>query len=189
MEYYQDGGGSAAQLLWSSDSQIKEIIPSSQLYPGVNVDPAPGDSGTGLRGAYYDNSDWTGLVDDTVLDPTIDFNWGYDAPSPNGQTMGADWFVIRWTGEIQPQYDDTYTLCAEVDDQVRVWIGGTLVIDQWEAFSGAACADYTFADTGRYPIQIDFRERYNSAIIRLLWQSDHQMKEIVPSNQLYPHPE
>jgi uncharacterized repeat protein (TIGR01451 family) len=32
MDYYENGGGAAAQLRWSSPSQLKEIIPQTQLY-------------------------------------------------------------------------------------------------------------------------------------------------------------
>jgi hypothetical protein len=33
LEFYENGGGAMAKLLWSSPSQAKEIIPQSQLYP------------------------------------------------------------------------------------------------------------------------------------------------------------
>jgi hypothetical protein len=33
MEYYENGGGAAAHLSWSSASNPKEIIPQSQLIP------------------------------------------------------------------------------------------------------------------------------------------------------------
>ena len=33
MEYYEHGGGAVAKLSWSSPSQIKRIIPQTQLYP------------------------------------------------------------------------------------------------------------------------------------------------------------
>lgn len=32
MEFYENGGGAVAKLLWSSTSQSKEIIPQTQLY-------------------------------------------------------------------------------------------------------------------------------------------------------------
>jgi hypothetical protein len=36
MEYYQNGGGSAARLLWSSASTPKAIIPQGRLYPALS---------------------------------------------------------------------------------------------------------------------------------------------------------
>jgi hypothetical protein len=44
MDYIQDGGAAQAQLLWSSPSQAKQVIPASQLFPAsaapvANVGP------------------------------------------------------------------------------------------------------------------------------------------------------
>lgn len=32
MEFYERGGGATAKLLWSSPSQVKEVIPQSRLF-------------------------------------------------------------------------------------------------------------------------------------------------------------
>ncbi|MBL8206393.1 MAG: NPCBM/NEW2 domain-containing protein [Blastocatellia bacterium] len=37
LEYYENGGGSIAQLSWSSPSQSKQIIPPTNLFPGKSV--------------------------------------------------------------------------------------------------------------------------------------------------------
>ena len=41
MDYFENGGGAAARLFWSSPSVTKEVIPSTQLYPptGSNLPP------------------------------------------------------------------------------------------------------------------------------------------------------
>ena len=45
MDYYQNQGGAAASLSWSSASQLKEIVPASQLYvyllPAIVTQPQP----------------------------------------------------------------------------------------------------------------------------------------------------
>jgi hypothetical protein len=33
MEYYENGGGATAKLLWSSPSQAKGVVPQTKLYP------------------------------------------------------------------------------------------------------------------------------------------------------------
>ncbi len=38
MEYYENGGGAAARLSWSSPTQAKEAVPQSQLYPWADRD-------------------------------------------------------------------------------------------------------------------------------------------------------
>ncbi|XGV94847.1 MAG: PA14 domain-containing protein [Leptolyngbya sp. BL-A-14] len=37
LEYYDNTGGATAQLLWSSPTQVKDIIPASQLFQGVST--------------------------------------------------------------------------------------------------------------------------------------------------------
>jgi hypothetical protein len=40
MDYYQHTGGAVASLSWSSPSTAEEIIPTTQLYPPVDVPPS-----------------------------------------------------------------------------------------------------------------------------------------------------
>lgn len=37
LDYYEQGGDAVAQLLWSSPSQVKEVVPQSQLFVGDRV--------------------------------------------------------------------------------------------------------------------------------------------------------
>jgi endoglucanase len=41
MEFYERSGGAVARLSWSSQSQPKQIIPASRLYPAAASQPAP----------------------------------------------------------------------------------------------------------------------------------------------------
>jgi hypothetical protein len=41
IDYYENGGGAAARLLWSSPSVLKEVIPSTQLYPPTSSNLPP----------------------------------------------------------------------------------------------------------------------------------------------------
>jgi subtilisin family serine protease len=97
------------------------------IYNMLNFLSAPAPAGSGLTGRYYDNKDFTGasLIS---IDPTIDFNWGTAAPKTG---FGADTFSVRWTGQIQPQYSETYAFYTRADDGVRLWINGQPIIDRW----------------------------------------------------------
>src|SRR5262249_7021949 len=50
MEYYENGGGAVAKLLWSSASQAKEPIPGNQLFPAAAPGSGSG-SGSGSGGS------------------------------------------------------------------------------------------------------------------------------------------
>src|SRR6185436_18128129 len=85
----------------------------------LRVDTAsPG--GTGLAATYVDTATLTGASVSRV-DPTIDFVWGTGSPAAG---IAADTFSARWTGEIMPQFSQTYTFYTVSDDGVRLWVNG-----------------------------------------------------------------
>ncbi len=139
MEYYENGGQAVAKLSWSSASQAKQIIPSSQLCAGAltptptpTYTPSPTATKTntpsptptippvcvsyGLNGAYYDNMDFTSFKLARV-DATVNFDWGTGSPDPS---IGTDTFSVRWTGQVIPLYSQTYTFYTQSDDGVRL---------------------------------------------------------------------
>src|SRR5262245_52618675 len=83
--------------------------------------------GTGLRGEYFDNRDFS-APKLTRVDPTINFNWGTGSPA---SAIGSDTFSVRWTGRVSPRYSETYRFYTTSDDGVRLWVNGQLVIDNW----------------------------------------------------------
>jgi RHS repeat-associated protein len=174
MEYFQGTAGAVAALLWSSPSQGKEVIPSSQLYAAR---PA-----NGLQATYYDNLDFTGTK---VLrtDPAINFDWGGGSPEP---TMGVDGFSVRWEGQIVPRYSETYTFYAGSDDGVRLWINGQLIVNNWwdrGHTEGTGTINLVLGQS--YDIRMEYYENGGLASASLAWSSARQPKEIVPQSQLF----
>jgi len=50
MEYYENGGGATCQLLWSSPSTAKQIIPQGALSPPLKaIDPKPAEGATDVK--------------------------------------------------------------------------------------------------------------------------------------------
>ena len=83
-------------------------------------------SGTGLLGRYWANTTSAAFVTPgfntlptlTRTDATVNFNWSTITPAPN---IGPNTYVVRWTGTVQPQFNDTYTFYrATADYGVRV---------------------------------------------------------------------
>ena len=141
--------------------------------------------GAGLIGEYFDAVDLT----DPVLvrtDATIDFDWGNGAPDP---AVGVETFSVRWTGQIEPLYSETYTFETVTDDGVRLWIDDQLIIDQWvnqlpTTHSGTA----TLVAGQLTSIRMECFEDFGGAVAQLAWQSASQPLEVVPSAQLYEPP-
>jgi hypothetical protein len=145
--------------------------------------PLAGGTGTGLTGNYYDNMDFT-VLRVTRVDPTINFDWGTGSPDPS---IGIDTYSVRWTGQIEPLFSETYTLYTETDDGVRLWINNVLVIDRWLDQGPTEWSGTVALSAGqRYDVRMDYYENGGGAVARLRWSSASQIKQIVPQSQLYP---
>ncbi|MGB6045119.1 MAG: PA14 domain-containing protein, partial [Pirellulales bacterium] len=178
MEYYEKFGGAVARLLWSSASQSLEVVPQSQLYAGGG----PPTIEHGLAGEYYDNIDLTNLVT-TRTDVDIDFNWGGGSPNP---AIASDTFSVRWTGQIEALFTETYTFHTTTDDGVRLWIDGQLIVDKWVDQSASTHTGNIDLIAGqRYDIIMEYFENGGLANAALRWSSASQPLEIVPNSQLF----
>ncbi len=139
-------------------------------------------NGDGLLGEYYDDINFS----DRFLfrtDSNVNFNWGNGSPASG---MGVDNFSVRWTGQIEALYNETYTFQTTSDDGVRLWVNGQLIIDQ---FVDQAPTNHTGSislDAGvLYDIRMDYYERGGGAVAQLRWSSASQGLEVVPQSQLY----
>ena len=66
----------------------------------------------------------------TRLESNINNNYAGAAPGPAG--IAATNWSARWTGSVIPTTTEAYTFYTSTDDGARLWINGTLVIDQWK---------------------------------------------------------
>jgi uncharacterized repeat protein (TIGR03806 family) len=145
-------------------------------------------NGTGLLGQYWSNhfptNAFSGAATLTRTDPLINFNWGNGSPDP---LISTDHFTARWTGSIQPQFDENYTLYTTTDDGVRVYINGKLIINEWidqgpTEWSGTVA----LKAQQRYNIEMDYYENGGGAAASLSWSSASTPKVLIPQSQLYP---
>ncbi|MBN2533640.1 MAG: endo-1,4-beta-xylanase [Spirochaetales bacterium] len=157
--------------------------PTPTPTPEGTVGPtAPPGTGNGLKGDYYSDMN-LGTLALTRTDATINFDWVQDSPDTS---IPNDNFSIRWTGEIEPVYTDTYTFYENSDDGCRLTINNQLIIDKWIS---EAATEYTgtidLVAGQKVPIQIEFYEEGGEASIKLSWSSNNQSKEIVPQSRFY----
>jgi hypothetical protein len=146
--------------------------------------PAPDAASTGLEGAYYDGDAFDSLKLMRV-DPTVDFAWNNVAPDPELTFTG---FTVRWTGKLRPLYSETYTFTIHSGDGARLWVNGTLVIDDWK-LQAPQDESGTIKLTANqlYDIKIEYMHQTGYSVVRLLWQSPSQARVVVPSANLLPH--
>ncbi len=81
-------------------------------------------AGPGLLGEYFDNIDFTTLKL-TTTNATVNFDWGTGVPAAG---VSADTFSVRWSGQVEPRFSETYTFHVAADDGARLWVNDRLLL-------------------------------------------------------------
>ncbi|WP_223066920.1 glycosyl hydrolase [Paenibacillus caui] len=136
----------------------------------------------GLYGEYFSNAKLSG-VPIMRKDDSIQFNWRNGSPE---LSIPKDFFSVRWTGKIQPLYSEKYTISTLSDDGIRVWIDGNLIIDSWFRQSWVERKGKIDLSAGQlYDIKVEYYEARGDSMVKLMWESPSQSKEIVPPGALF----
>ena len=171
-----------------------EYGPGSPSYDSINLfdndapvvpPPTPAGTGTGLFGRYYNTQNLT-EVKTARVDPIVFFDWGQAAPV--GTTVGADNFSVRWTGKVEPRYSGAYTFHLTADDGVRLWVNGVQIVDKWDGAPNMPWQGTITLQAGqKYDIKLEYLEKTVTAAVKLEWSHAQQIKEVIPTTQLYPN--
>jgi uncharacterized repeat protein (TIGR03806 family) len=145
-------------------------------------------NGTGLLGAYYANhtsvNPYTGSPTLVRTDAMINFNW---TSGPGGGIAQTN-FTVRWTGSVQPQFNETYTFYATADDGVRLWVNGQELVNGWvDQAATTYQGSIALKAQQLYNIEMDYYQDGGGAVAELQWSSPSTTQAIVPQTQLYPY--
>ncbi|UGU14916.1 PA14 domain-containing protein [Sinomicrobium kalidii] len=152
-----------------------------------NLGGLPVGTGTGLRGEYYDGYHRDELKY-TKTDGTVDFDWA--TGSPDEARLGTNRFSVKWSGKVQPLYNEEYTFYVYSDDGVKLTVNGQVLIDDYETQGAYTRSGTVTLNAGeKYNISLEYAEGNGDAFCHLEWESSSQMREIVPRGQLYSRPD
>ncbi len=178
-------------LLSYIDSELTNDKPYFYVVKAVNAEGESANSMEvigvpvllGLKGDYYNNADFTGFALSRI-DGEVNFNWDNGSPDP---AIEADTFSVRWTGQVEPRFSETYTFYTQSDDGVRLWVNGILLVDNWTTHAPTENSGTISLTAGtRYQIQMDYFEGGGGAVAGLSWSSASQPREVIPASQLFP---
>jgi len=152
-------------------------------------------AGKGLKGQYYHHSGATPhdppeLAFETLvltrIDPEVSFDWEYGSPDPS---IDADNFSVKWTGEVEAAFTQTYSFYANGDDGVMLWVNDQLLIDNWTGQSLTENVGTIELVAGnRYPIVMYYYEKDSLAMAELRWSSPSTPNQLIPEGALSPPP-
>lgn len=164
----------AAQQLTVTTGTGDLAVATGTLTPGATM---------GLTGDYFDNQDFTAWRLRRV-DPVIDFDWGTQGPDPR---IGGDTFSVRWRGWLVPSYSGPCTFTILMDDGVRLWLDGKLVLDEWHLNEKIEFSTTVTLEAGRaYQIRLDYYQEPVDAVIRWFWAGGDHPRQPVPTSWLRP---
>ncbi len=135
----------------------------------------------GLRAEYFKDMDLRNLAL-TRIDPQINFTWGNSAPD---EAVGENNFSVRWTGEVEAAFTETYTFYTNSDDGVRLWVDGKRLVNNWTdhgATEDSSRIDLVAGQT--YSLVMEFYENGGSAVAELRWSSPRTPKQLIPQAAL-----
>ena len=158
--------------------------PDSALPTPADAAPLPPDTAppAGLTGVYFGDNTLT-TVKFQRIDPVVDFAWGNDPPDPTIPFAG---FSVRWTGKLQTLYSESYTLSVHSGDGCRLWIDGTLWIDNWKNQAPTEVGKTAAITAGWHTIKLEYLHNTGWAVVRIFWESPSQKRGVVPSTYLLP---
>ncbi|HEX8280968.1 MAG TPA: PA14 domain-containing protein, partial [Chthoniobacterales bacterium] len=161
----------------------------------VVISPSGAARGTGLTGHYFNSNSATinagyssnlfaGMPALTRLDATVDRTWNSVSP---GTGVNASYFAVRWAGQVQPQYSETYYFVTRTNDGVKLWVNGQLLVDKWSNQSGVDNTGAIELKAGvLYDIRMEYYQATGNGEAHLSWYSESQVKQIIPTARLYP---
>jgi len=139
--------------------------------------------GTGLKGSYYNNVDFTNLALERT-DSQINFDWQLGSPDAS---IGDDTYSIRWEGDIEVPREGTYTFYLNSDDGVRLWVNNKLMVENWTVHAPTEDIGMIHLEPGqRYSIRLDYYENLGGAVAQLSWSGPGILKELIPASYLFP---
>jgi len=150
---------------------LAALLPSAPVSRAAQPEPiAPivhaAETGSNWTGSYFPNRTLSGPPAFTRIDPAIVFNWGPNSPGPG---IGVQNWSARWDG-VQFLNAGTYRLTVRVDDGVRIFVNGQLVIDEWREQAPTTFTRDIQVAAGVHAFRIEYFQALGDASISFSWQ-------------------
>ncbi|HSE53064.1 MAG TPA: glycoside hydrolase family 3 N-terminal domain-containing protein [Gemmatimonadales bacterium] len=123
-----------------------------------------------LRAEYFDNITLAGAPRVTRTDSVVDFRWTFNAPA---RGIPTDWYSVRWTGTVRLPPGRSRRIGVEGTDGYRLWLDGTLVVDNWKKQSyRTRMVGAPLPAGSRHDIRLEYFETTGNARVRLVWDGE-----------------
>jgi hypothetical protein len=163
---------SYAFVSWSDGgaAQHDVIASATPTTYTATYQPAPAACTSGQwKASYFANQTLSGAAAGERCEAAVDYNWGLGGPT--GVGVGTDNFSARWV-KTQSFTAGTHTFSATADDGVRVYLDGTLIIDQWRDQSATTYTTSRAVTAGSHELKVEYYENGGDAVARFSVTAD-----------------
>ena len=125
----------------------------------------------GFNGSYW--KDQLGTFNGPPTVSQIETSTLYYNQTPD-LTLGKSGFSSKWTGEMLPEFTETYSITVGANGGVRLWFDGELAIDKWFIPADLTHSFTISADLiagHRYKVELDYFKNPGDMILGLAWSS------------------
>jgi hypothetical protein len=116
---------------------------------------------------YFGNKDLGGDPVVAKQEASIFYDWGFG--KPHHAMPHSDRFSVRWTGQ-RYFHAGAYRFGLFVDDGVRLWVDGQLLVDEWQPARAEYHSTVVYLDTGYHDVVVEYFEDAGEAEIRFWWE-------------------
>ncbi len=144
---------------------LAKVYASFYRVAGGAPPPPPPVPAVGWTAEFFNNTTLAGSPALVVATGPIDFNWGAGSIAPSVQ---VDNFTARFTSA--PAFTGgTYRFYAQVDDGVRVWLDGTLILNEWREQSLRGYYVDLPVAAGPHTVKVEYLELTGVSALKVYW--------------------
>lgn len=159
LDYFENTGEALISLNWRRiDQSNPATLPTTTSAVGAPINL--------WRGEYFADPDLAQIAFERN-DAELNFDWGVGSPDSN--ILGNDRFSVRWSRTLSLT-PGRYQFTATADDGVRVWVGETLVIDEWAVQAAHTVESIVPVRGGPTAVRVEYFENTGEALIALTWR-------------------
>lgn len=115
---------------------------------------------------YFANANLSGAPTLTRYESGLHFEWGAGSP---GTGIPTDNFSARFTRDEWFE-GGTYRFSYRSDDGIRLWIGDTLIIDDWRDREASWSSVDRYVAPGTQRVRVEYYEHSGTAALQVAWE-------------------
>jgi YVTN family beta-propeller protein len=171
--YLHDGSAATLSAAIQAHANLTltatEVSQLAAYVEQIGSDEADPSAGRGLQAQYFNNTILSGTPVLTRVE-AVDFNWGGASPAAG---VAADAFSVRWRGRFVAPATGAYRFQTESDDGVRLWVGGTQLINNWTLHAPTLDTSGSVNLTAGQTVELvmEYFENGGGAVARLRWNA------------------